>query len=278
MKTNRSMKSQSAKNVFLGIRLSLHRSIHLGTIALLLLSSVLSFPIHSQAQNSAPKPKTTRKIRWKPPKPPSSLGTATGTEQGAGQRSSCKQYEGMRVLAPQMSKNLYWGKTISDRPTIWLTAPNGLEADLLMEIAIRDENGKPIFKHLFKTPQTPSGVFSVTFPNQLSLQQNRTYRWNLLIYCDSESEDKPITLQGQIQRTSLAQGSVLPSNQLERAELLAEQGIWYDALTQLGEGIRAQPTKNLITAWGDLLQSAAIEAGHDSVKEPIQDCCELKTP
>jgi hypothetical protein len=237
-----------------------------GTIALLPLLTTTTIPLVAQAQ----PPSKPRKIRWKPPTPPSSLGTAINRGQGGGQRG-CELYQGVTALVPVVSGNIAWGKTISDRPTVWLNTPQGLDKDLLMEVAVREENGKPIAKQLLTTTKkTAAGVISLPFPQSAALQTDRTYRWEIALYCDTgERVDSPLVISGQIQRVAAPTGLKQQSS-WQMAQDLAEKGIWYDAVTQIGNGLRGHHDPELASAWSDLMRSASLSAA-----SPIQDCCQF---
>jgi hypothetical protein len=223
------------------------------------------------------KPKLSRKIRWKPPTPPSSLGTGGQRGQGGGQRGDCKRYEDVTALVPLTDQGIYWGQTTRDRPTLWLNTPQGLEADLLMEVVVRAANGKPIAKQLLTAPSTAPGVISIPFP-ATTLTENQFYRWEVVFYCDAENSDKPLTFQGQIQRVAAPPFASDPtSDPVEQAQLLADRGIWFDALTQLGNARRSQPSAALTTGWNELLQSAQVKLKGDQ-QGPINDCCQLAAP
>jgi Domain of Unknown Function (DUF928) len=240
------------------------------TIALVLSYCLATIPVQA-ATPVVTKSKPSRKIRWKPPTPPNDLGIPGNRGQGGGQRGGCKQYADVTALVPRNPQGIYWGQTMRDRPTVWLNTPQGLSADLLMEIAVRDENGQPIAKQLLTTPLTPAGVISVPFPATATLAENHTYHWEVSFYCDQDVPDKPFIVQGQIQRVA---PQPLPIDPLEQAQLLAERGIWFDALTLLGDAHRASKTENLAIGWDELLQSAAINIDHDI----INSCCQLNPP
>lgn len=236
------------------------------TIALFSLMTTTTMPLIAQAQ----PPSKPRKIRWKPPTPPSSLGTAINRGQGGGQRG-CEPYQGITALVPVATGNIAWGQTISDRPTVWLNTPQGLGKDLLMEVAVREENGKPIAKQLLTTTkETAAGIISVPFPSSAALQIDRNYRWEIAVYCDTgERVDSPLVVSGQIQRIA-APTNLTHQSPLQTAQDLAEKGIWYDAVTQLGNGLRGHHDPELATAWSELMRSASLSAA-----SPVQDCCQF---
>ncbi len=236
-------------------------------IALWLTHSMVTV-ITPMAPAAAARPKISRKIRWKPPKAPSHLGTPGNRGQGGGQRGDCHPDQAPKALVPQAAAGIYWGQTVSDRPTIWLDAPQGLSHNQLMEITVREVNGKAIAKQQLTPPATPAGVISVPFPAAVTLAENQTYRWEVAFYCDAAMPDQPFVLSGQIQRVAPI---TLPTDRLEQVRRLADQGIWFDALTILGTDRRTIDDANLTLAWKELLQSAAIVTESNS----INPCCEF---
>lgn len=234
-------------------------------IALLLTYSMATVAI-SVAPAAAAKPQIRRKIRWKPPQAPARLGIPGNRGQGGGQRGDCNPYTGITAIVPRTEQGVYWGQTASDRPVLWLNLPQGLGDDRLMEITVRDLNGKPIGKQQLTPPATPAGVISVPFP-AVALAENQSYRWEVAFYCDPAMPDQPFVIEGQIQRVAPI---ALPPDRLEQAQLLADRGIWFDALTVLGGDRRSENDPNLTLAWNELLQSAAI-TGSDQ----INDCCQF---
>jgi Domain of Unknown Function (DUF928) len=234
-------------------------------IALWLIYSLATVAI-SVAPATAAKPKISRKIRWKPPQAPGRLGIPGNRGQGGGQRSDCNPDTGITAIVPRTAQGIYWGQTASDRPVLWLNLPQGLGNDRLVEITVRELNGKPIGKQQLTLPVTPAGVISLPFP-AIALAENQSYRWEVAFYCDPEMPDQPFVIEGQIQRVAPI---ALPADRLEQAELLADRGIWFDALTALGGARRSENAPNLTLAWNELLQSAAISGG-----DQINHCCQF---
>jgi hypothetical protein len=229
-----------------------------------------TFPAIAQTK-TPPRPKNSLKIRWKPPIPPSSLGIPGNRAQGGATRG-CQPYRGIVALVPLSPQNIAWGRTISNRPTVWLDAPQGLSKNLILEIAVREQNGKPIAKQSFITKSNIlSGAIGISFPRGTQLQLDRTYRWEVAFYCDTEERvDSPLIVQGQIQRIATPAKLDTAKSALKMAQILAEKGIWYDAIAQLGNRLRKTKDRELATAWSELLRSAGIK-GIDQ----IQDCCQF---
>jgi Domain of Unknown Function (DUF928) len=177
----------------------------------------------------------------------------------------------MTALVPLSPQKIAWGQTISERPTLWLNAPQGLAKDVQMEITIQAENGTPIAKQLLRTKsKISSGVISLPLPSGVLLQLDRTYRWEVALYCDTDEQiDRPFLLQGQVKR--IAPPTALPTvtSDLEKVQILAENGIWYDAIALLGNRLRQTKDRDLARAWSELLKSAGIKGS-----DRLQDCCQ----
>ncbi len=244
---------------------------HRLTLALLLaIATTLTFPSITPTQT--PKPKTTLKIRWKPPTPPSTLGIPGNRAQGGGTRSGCHSYRGITALVPLSPQKIHWGQTISERPSIWLNAPQGLTKDLPIEISVRSANGNPISKQLLTIANNiPAGAVSVTFPPDARLEVDRTYRWEVALYCDIDDRiDRPFVIQGQIKRITPPPKLETATSTLNSVQILAENGIWYDAIFILGTQIRQNKDRQLTTAWSDLLKAASVRGSY-----LVRDCCQF---
>jgi hypothetical protein len=220
----------------------------------------------------ATPPKSSLKIRWKPPTPPSSLGIPGNRAQGGGTRG-CQPYRGITALVPKLPGQISWGQTIADRPTVWLNTPQGLAPDLLMEMTVRDQNGQLLAKHSSTTKRKiSSGAIGILFPPTAVLKIDRTYHWAVAFYCDTnERVDSPFLVQGQIQRIAAPTALPTAKSALDSIQILAENGIWYDALTQLGDRLRQTKDRETATAWVALLKSVGISG---SGSDRIQDCCQ----
>jgi Domain of Unknown Function (DUF928) len=211
-------------------------------------------------------PKNSLKIRWKPPIPPTSLGIPSNRAQGGATRG-CQPYQGMIALVPLSPQKIAWGQTIVDRPTLWFNAPQGLKANLLLEIALRAQNGQPIAKQSFTTKQNiAAGAIGILLPLGTKLQLDRPYRWEVALYCDTEERvDSPLILQGQIQRINPPTQLATAKSPLEMAQILAAKGIWYDAISELGNSLATTKDRELATVWSELLRSASLNSNPESI-------------
>ncbi len=241
-------------------------------ITSLLLSAIVTTTTFPTFATPPTPPKPSPKIRWKPPTPPSSLGIPGNRAQGGGTRG-CQPYRGITALVPKLPQQIFWGQTISDRPTVWLNTPQGLVPDLLMEITVREQNGQLVAKKSYTTKSKISpGAISISFPPTALLKIDRTYHWAVAFYCDNnERVDSPFLVQGQIQRIAAPTALTTGKSSLENIQILAENGIWYDALTQLGNRFRQSKDQEISNTWAALLKAAGI-----SGSDKIQDCCQFE--
>ena len=244
------------------------------TLPLMSLSSVAQPTLPQSPRRAVPKPK----IRFQPPPPPDP-GEPDNRGQGGGSRGPCKQYDDLIALLPIANTSIPWGFTVSDRPTIWVYAPAGFTANVPIDFVLRDRQGNAVYKTTFKSTELPAGVVQLTLPAQITLQAKKSYKWSLAIYCDATEPDTPKVVRGRIERlepsAALKRELTTATTPLQQAQIYAEQGIWYDALTVLGRELAGQPATNsaLRTAWTELLIDQKL-AG--AATAPIVPCCTLK--
>ncbi|MCU0547811.1 MAG: DUF928 domain-containing protein [Leptolyngbya sp. Prado105] len=226
------------------------------------------------------------RIRFSPPPPPDT-GTPSDRGTGAGARGCDQEFPGLKVLVPSPRSNDQWGLTVSDRPTIWVNIPTGVEAGTLVEWKLRNSNNKVIYRTTARLPKTNPGVVSFAIPNSVAPLAVSTYQWDLALYCGSANDnptsqdeitlDLPLVRKGRIQRVAptaaLQQGLAGAKTSLDRAKLYAKYGIWYDALTTLGTEIRATQDKSTLEAWNELLKQQKLESKTATTVTP---CCQLE--
>lgn len=224
------------------------------------------------------------RIRFSPPPPPDT-GTPSDRGTGAGARGCEKEFAGLKVLVPSPRANDQWGLTISDRPTIWVNIPTGVESGTLLEWKLRDSNNKVIYRTTARLPKTNPGVVSFSIPTTVAPLAVSMYQWDLALYCGSAGDpanqdeitlDLPLVRKGRVQRIAvppaLQQDLKGAKTALDQAKLLAKYGIWYDALTALGTQIRTNQDKSTLEAWTELLKQQKLESKASATVTP---CCKL---
>lgn len=222
------------------------------------------------------------------PDPPGGGSEPTG--RGSGGRRGCNNNSLTDTLTPLVpltataQHSVRWGLTTEAHPTLWLQTGEGFPNGALITLTMRDRHQEALYRVRFPVPKQQAGIVRFAVPPSLPpLQPNQTYIWQLSVFCNSgerslaeASFDTPFHLMGYIQRTTVSEPMMQTLNQaktpLERAVIFAENGIWYDALTLLGNQIQndAAVAPSVMQAWLTLLQQEQL---NPSTKVDMLRCC-----
>jgi hypothetical protein len=164
----------------------------------------------------------------------------------------------LRVLLPETN----FGESLQDYPTFFWYMPELKTQAEHLEFKIKPVNADGFETYEFTSTNQKAGIMNLTLPAQLGpLKEGQEYQWEVRIYC---TKDTFIFAGGYIKRMSTEQPEL--TGKLENAQvedypsILAEYGIWYDALSILA-GLRAdEPTDtSLITDWENILKMIGFE-------------------
>jgi hypothetical protein len=139
---------------------------------------------------------------------------------------------------------------------------------------LQDEDDNDVYRSAIALPSKP-GVVSVRLPSNVAgLELNKPYHWYFNIYCDQRRTPPPDSVDGVVQRVNL-NGAIAQqiesASLLQKVDLYAENGIWYDAITTLADLRLAKPEDSTLLAdWSSLLQSVNLK---DIASAPLIDCC-----
>ncbi|MBD2449665.1 DUF928 domain-containing protein [Nostoc sp. FACHB-152] len=240
----------------------------------------------SVPQNSQPQPSTPPPIQFK--RPPLSPRGAPGNRKGGGTRDghSCSALEiNERLLAlvpvesePEISN--IWGLTVATSPVFWFYVPylpkdiKAGELELWDETDRNPRNYQQIYQGTFTVTETP-GIISLKLPATVKVESDKNYHWYLSLDINCNNQIQSVDVNGWIQRAKLNNISSVgqQSSQRERVMWYAENGIWYDAITELAQMQHSlQQADNFITDWQKLLRDAGLE---ELTNKPISNCCTL---
>jgi Domain of Unknown Function (DUF928) len=244
-------------------------------IALILVNSILFGS--SVAAIAAPTP---TRIRFKAPALPTPPNLGSPSGPGAGRRG-CP----FTVLVPTVQSGeatAQWGVTTAAQPTFWVQLPNKLASNAIAELQLFDDTNTPIQRTQFPLVNGTDQVASFAMPTTVPpLKPNTLYRWTVTVYCDpginpsGEATADFVTLEGGIQRVSLPQAVqkqlAAAKTPLEKTQIYANNGVWFDALTTLGKEAQTKPSPAIARAWLDLLA----QENFKSVPK-ISKCCKPK--
>ncbi|MBD2561456.1 DUF928 domain-containing protein [Nostoc sp. UIC 10607] len=225
---------------------------------------------------------STSEIRYVAPRVQEKPGEPTGRRRGGGSRGSCKQYETLTALVPTTktgTKDLVWGQSASQTPTFWFFVPDKLTANVPVEFVLQDETDNYVYQKKFNPSQTSAGIISLAVQPTSTLEAGKTYRWTFSIYCDPQKPSAAVYVRG-----SMTQVALNPSSQqqleaaktpLARATFFAKHGVWYDALTTLGEHLQSNKRKDpkIASAWVELLKQVDLAKSNT---DAIASCCITK--
>lgn len=238
-------------------------------------------PLPGQAQ---PTPSLSlSSIIFSAPPPPSDLGEPGGRGEAASRgcgledrstidTNQTANHPGLTALAPLVSTGAFevvWGMTTAEQPTFWFYVPPVLMSGM-GELVIEADT------HQWTYPvelDGSSGIVQITIPESgAALDWETDYHWYFNIYC--QPQQPPQFVHGWIRRVALnpaLEDELAQATLGQQAELLATEGIWYDALAIAAEVHRTQSDASL---WANLLQSVALAPlSH----YPLVDCCQVQS-
>jgi hypothetical protein len=157
--------------------------------------------------------------------------------------------------------------TVDDYPTYWFYVPYTSEFEA--QFVITDINLTRLYETTFLLPEKP-GIISIRLdkdPTAQPLKLAQKYRWFFSVICDPKSSSANPSVEGWIRKVPSFNYQREGLSLREQALLYAKQGIWFNALTILGEQLMSNPTNPYsLVDWNDLLTSAHRE---NLVNEPI---------
>lgn len=230
--------------------------------------------------------------QFSPPPPPPGRGIPGSRGGGAGR--SCGVGNGQKIIAltPMYQQKLpeggditkVWGTTIAERPTFWFDVPYEQGTIVSLEFVLQDNSrpAKDLYRATVTPPNTP-GIVNIRLPATVPpLETDQLYQWffKARLQCTSSQPNiKASVMQDQvygwIQRINLGADLTAQLNQAspqQRFALYTQNGIWFDALTTLGElRLANTPDANLAKDWHSLLQAVGLEK---VAAKPIVPCCQ----
>jgi Domain of Unknown Function (DUF928) len=219
--------------------------------------------------NSAPQQATGGASRgvFTPPTdnaaPQQSTGGASRTNLqgdyiGAGRAVS------MMAIAPQS----FYGTTLSDRPTFMAYVPASNAHEVVFSLKDADDN----MHYQMRLPISgESGMMAIQLPaNAPPLEVGKNYHWYVAILVDGSMSPSTPFVDAWVQRIEASpqlQQALTQGTDLQDAEALATQGVWYDSVALLAHLRSSDPTSKAVASnWAELLNSVDLA---EVVKAPM---------
>lgn len=189
-----------------------------------------------------------------------------GDRRGGGSRNpvtrcSTAQPEELVAVVPMSDQSIAVEYTLETKPTFWFYVPYENNDYHSLEFILRNDEENVHIASL-ESPASP-GMMSYTLPDTApELEGDRDYNWLIVVNCEDpeQNSDAAVFAQGWVRSITpspaLESELATVSDPLETAQVLARYGIWYDALTLVGN-LRNQ--ENAIADWQSLLKAANLE-------------------
>ena len=172
---------------------------------------------------------TAALAEYKPPadqKPPSSKTTSTVARSGGCQGSSGTT---LTAIAPYS----HVGQTSSPHPTFAWFVPDAQPYAMEFRLYRYEPSGDTKIQTV--NLQSQPGIMSLSLPaDQPGLTVGQRYRWQVVILCNPNRPSEALVAEADIEVVELspilAKELAATNIPIEKANLYAESGLWYDAL------------------------------------------------
>ena len=161
--------------------------------------------------------------------------------------------------------NVKKDSTLAEQPTFWLYVPYALTERVqgILQLLEKDSAGRMAYQTVATVTGTTPGVVGVRLPLGKRLAENQQYKWRFVILCDpNDPTANPSTtaIVSRLPRNSTLEKKLQAAKTpVEKAEIYAQNEIWYEALTTLAEQRRLNPRDAKISAkWKVLLRQGGL--------------------
>jgi hypothetical protein len=163
----------------------------------------------------------------------------------------------MMALLPQN----YSGMTLQERPTIFVYIPASDAKTAVF--SLHDENSNVQHQATIAVPEN-GGVVAFTLPNNApALAVGKNYQWFMALQVDGELTPRTPYVDGWIQRvepTAEMKVALKGKDAMKQAELLGQNGIWYDCVAELAKARLQQPNDAVSQQeWQELLAGVELK-------------------
>ncbi len=203
------------------------------------------------APTTPPSTAPARKVKYNVP----SFGTPRTRAQHAGRGAEGKVLPKIDVLLPD-----HLAGTLRERPVLfWFISES---TDLPCELKFSDDQVKD---QLWTRSQrvTQPGIMSVAWPDDAGLKPDRKFIWGAILIVDAVDTDKNPQASGKLMRVAappgLEQNLASATTPVQRFEILADAGLFCDALAEISDAIDANPNnRELRLLRADFLDQAGL--------------------
>jgi len=151
-------------------------------------------------------------------------------------------------------------QTISERPTIYFVSPkvsgNGIFT-LIEQNDLLIPSHRVVYRKEFSL-QNEAGIVAFKIPDDAPiLEIGKIYRWKIVFGNDAGSQVAYSVIKRVLPTAKLVDQLKTLSKPIDRAGLLAQEGIWVETVQTLAEAQQPVPTSiEIVDEWTDLMKSA----------------------
>lgn len=168
------------------------------------------------------------------------------------------------VLAPETL-----GLTTQSQPTLYWYLSSTADRRVVITV-IDEESIDPVLEITKAAPETPGLQVLDLAELGVRLEPGREYEWEVALIDDADNRYQDVYSRGAIERIDPPSGiaqALDGRSPLERAKVLAEAGIWYDAIDELSRAVAASPdTTSIQSQWRSLLTQVKLDEVAASLK------------
>ncbi len=213
---------------------------------------------------------------------PDFSGTGRQSGPSGGSRGNCPNDR--LTMIPLVPVTEEGGWTTEEQPTVWVYVNSEFDLSDRATFVVKNTDGQIIYTHWLSEMPSQNGIYQFAFPGNVALpptsletDNQEAYTWEFNVSCDVEGGDIAVA-RGSIRRVEIDLTTGLedePQTPLLMSNIYADNQVWYDALTTLGEARMLSPDdSNLAVAWQQLLSYPMV--GLEAIAtEPLLDCCSL---
>lgn len=185
------------------------------------------------------------------------LGECAASELVSKSQSATAELDTLTTLVPRNNHGL----TTQERPIFWLYLPHTSARRAIL--SIKEAGKTPHWQQSVNLNQKQGIVGIELAQDAPALEIGKNYQWAVVLVCgDRPSPNDPV-VASWIKRIENVKRE-MPSTGIEKAAMLAQQGIWYDALDVLVA--ERTSMSDWQKHWQEYLQSGGLEL---IVDEPI---------
>lgn len=226
--------------------------------ALALIVMVGAMPIAAQQPSQAPKATADAPAVYKPPLRGAPGGRVGGGTRGTGQEPAFV----LSVLAPN-----HTGLTVGEQPSLFWFISSA--SSYPVELTLVDPGKTDPLIELKVNPPVKPGVHRVSLKDHnVRLAPGVSYQWYVAVVPDSNRRSKDILAGGSIERVASPAELTTKLSQASKSQvpaLYAEAGMWYDALTAIGDLIEQSPQDTaLVNQRSALLRQVGLPDARDN--------------